>query len=574
MDNKRILKYLEHGIALMNLHEVNPFKVRVWDGAVAAIEASAAQVSALGAHELEDMLGKNMAQKVSVLLNSGAIPEVEEFAALTPSGVQDMMAIKGLGPKKLRTLWKEHQIESLEQLQAACEANQIAQIKGFGEKTQANILQALQFAQSNKGKLHLASAIPLALYWQGQVAAALGASTEQGSFPAVLITGQVLQQADVVDKLELLVVSASDYEATISALTQLENLEVKRGLGGPFTLWYQDSASGMDVVLHLHTDEAKGRLLTGATSQHMAHKGAKGVGSLKQVVLTQEHTAEEGYYAAAGLPYIIPAMRQGHVEWQFAERYKPEDLIQVQDLKGVLHNHSTWSDGAHTVAEMAQACKDLGWSYLGMADHSQTAFYANGLKAERVALQQKEIDQLNALDPSFTILKGIESDILSDGSLDYPDEVLATFDYVVASVHSVLNMDRVKATDRLINAIQNPYTTVLGHSTGRLLLRREGYSFDVPAIIEACKAHEVMLELNANPWRLDVDWRWLWQIQEAGVLVSINPDAHSQIGLQDVNFGVLSAQKGGLLKSNTFNAMDREAAIQYLAGRKRRRTQA
>lgn len=236
-----------------------------------------------------------------------------------------------------------------------------------------------------------------------------------------------------------------------------------------------------------------------------------------------------------------------------------EDLISWDKLKGTVHNHSKYSDGNHTLQQMADFCKDLGLEYFGIADHSQTAQYASGLWPETVIKQQLEIDQLNANYEGFEILKGIESDILTNGDLDYETDILKTFDYIVASVHSVLNMDKEKATQRLIRAIENPYTSILGHLSGRLLLSRKGYPLDYPKIIDACAANKVVMELNASPYRLDIDWKWINLCLEKGVWISINPDAHEMNGIYDMKYGVAVARKAGLLASQTLNAQSLEA---------------
>jgi DNA polymerase (family 10) len=256
-------------------------------------------------------------------------------------------------------------------------------------------------------------------------------------------------------------------------------------------------------------------------------------------------------------------LREGLNEISLAKENKIPKLVELSDLKGILHNHSTYSDGLNTLKDMALHCKELGYEYLGMCDHSQSAFYANGLKADRVLEQQKEIDELNVKLAPFKIFKGIESDILNDGSLDYPVEVLKTFDFIVASVHSNLKMNEEKATARLLKAIENPFTTILGHPTGRLLLSRPGYPIDHKRIIDACAANKVIIELNAHPYRLDIDWRWIQYCLEKGVKISINPDAHEKSGYQDMYYGVCAARKGMLTKEMCFNAMGRVEMEQY-----------
>ena len=246
----------------------------------------------------------------------------------------------------------------------------------------------------------------------------------------------------------------------------------------------------------------------------------------------------------------------------------PEEYVEEGDIKGIVHNHSTYSDGIHDLREIATYVRDAGYGYFGISDHSKTAVYANGLSVDRVEQQHAEIESLNAELAPFVIFKGIESDILADGRLDYDDGVLSTFDFVVASVHSGLKMDEAKATTRLITAIENPYTDILGHPTGRLLLAREGYPIDHKAVIDACAANGVAIELNANPLRLDMDHEWIPYAMEKGVMISINPDAHSKEGIHNVRYGVYSARKGGLTTAMCLNAMDMDTFRQWLASRR------
>jgi len=265
---------------------------------------------------------------------------------------------------------------------------------------------------------------------------------------------------------------------------------------------------------------------------------------------------EEMIYIKAGLEFMKPELREGDTFIEKAANNKLPQLISYNDLKGTLHNHSTWSDGVHTIEEMALYCRDtLKLEYLGMCDHSKSAFYAKGLSIERVLQQQEEIDHLNKKLDGFKIFKGIESDILNDGSLDYPDEILKKFDFIVASVHSNLKMDEEKATARIIKAVENPHTTILGHPTGRLLLSRKGYPIDYKKVIDACAANNVVIEINANPFRLDLDWRWHQYALEKGVWLSVNPDAHRKEGFLDMHFGILAARKGGLTKDMCLNAL-------------------
>ncbi|HSC37027.1 MAG TPA: PHP domain-containing protein, partial [Chitinophagaceae bacterium] len=281
---------------------------------------------------------------------------------------------------------------------------------------------------------------------------------------------------------------------------------------------------------------------------------------------TTDVDQEETLFAKLGLPYIPVYLREQ--EWVLNQATLPQ-VITPADIKGIIHSHSNWSDGGNTLDEMAKACIAAGYEYLVISDHSKSAFYANGLSEERIREQHRYIDELNSKLAPFKIFKSIESDILNDGSLDYPDNVLATFDLVIASVHSNLKMTEEKAMTRVLKAIENPYTTILGHPTGRLLLSRKGYPLDHSKIIDACLANKVVIELNAHPRRLDMDWRWIREATEKGVLISIDPDAHTIEGFGDCRYGVLAAQKAGLTKENNLSSFSLKEFEQFLVLRGR-----
>jgi DNA polymerase (family 10) len=289
--------------------------------------------------------------------------------------------------------------------------------------------------------------------------------------------------------------------------------------------------------------------------------------SVAKKLQKKDFSSEKEFFSINKLQFIPVEMREGFGEVELAKDNKIPELLTDKDLKGILHNHSTYSDGKHSLRQMAAYCRELGYEYLGISDHSKTAFYAGGLTEDQIIKQHQEIDALNKEMAPFSIFKGIESDILSDGKLDYSDDVLASFDFIVASVHSILNMDIKRATTRLITAIENPYTTILGHPTGRLLLRRQGYPLDHKAIIDACAANNVVIEINANPWRLDLDWRYVRYAMEQGVKLSINPDAHAMEGYADMKYGVLTGRKGGLTKERTLNALSKKEIGAFFTSR-------
>ncbi len=556
LSNSEIVGVLELTSRLMELHGVDPFRIRSFGAAAFHLDKyTESELGTLSVGELTALpgVGKSMAAKIRVIAETGHLPELDDLLAATPQGVLEMFRIKGIGPKKIAVIWKELGIETIYDLEIACENGQVAQLKGFGANTQQKIKESIDFLKSQAGKLRMDKAVLLG----GELAAAL-----EQYFDRVELAGEVRRKTEIVEKLRVLVAGESPVEVQ-RRLSGIPVLRKDEKNSSPY-IW-RGTIEGSDVpveIIAVRPEDFVGQcLILSASEGHLSARG-QGGRTLYRLARSGRFEKEEDIYAQAGLPYIVPEMREGLDEWTWAQKYVPEDLVTWSDLKGILHNHSTYSDGRHTLEQMAVYCRELGFSYLGIADHSQSAAYANGLKAEEVMRQHREIDALNQRflqeapqHGAFRILKGIESDILGDGSLDYPDEVLATFDYVVASVHSNLSMTIDKATARLLKAIENPRTTILGHPTGRLLLSRAGYPIDYKAIIDACAARGVVIEINANPWRLDLDWRWISYCMEKNVMLSINPDAHEMEGYFDMHYGVAAARKGGLTRDMTFNAL-------------------
>ena len=512
-------------------------------------------------------LSKTAAAKVAEMLDTGSFEDLTRLLAATPPGVVELLKIKGIGPKKIRSLWKELGVESAEQLREAAETDQVSKLKGFGQKTQQAILEALDFTDQSRGKLLYPQAEELAHDLLARLEAAPGVTR-------AAVSGEVRRRLETIETVTL--VAATTAPATVHTLLNgLEDLTPDPRRSGPFAWRGTATNSGVKVEVQLvaPAEFVNQLLLTSAAEAHLTGTLAEELqpgqpASLRQWLKREQFAAEPDLYARAGLQYVEPELREGLWELPLARANQLPRLLEDGDLRGSLHNHSTYSDGNHTLREMATFLRDEGYEYLGICDHSQAAHYANGLSVERVRQQHQEIDQLNQELAPFRIFKGIESDILSDGSLDYPPAVLETFDFIVASVHSNLKMDERKATTRVLRAIENPYTTMLGHPTGRLLLRREGYPLDHKAVIDACAKHQVIIEINANPWRLDLDWRWVHYALEQGVQLSINPDAHHTNGYADMRYGVFMGRKGGLTKAMTFNTKSVEEAADYFARRK------
>ncbi|WP_443946562.1 helix-hairpin-helix domain-containing protein [Pedobacter sp. AW1-32] len=554
MDNKTIARTLRLLSQLMELHNENPFKIKSIANAYFKIDKLPFSLKDKPLEELDkiDGIGKSLAAKVAELLQTGELKELNEIISATPEGVVEMLGIKGIGPKKIAIIWHTLAIETVGELYYACNENRLIEAKGFGLKTQEEIKNAIEFKLAANGRFLFAQVEGYAKVLFTQLSEWLKQNDPE---TLLAFAGQFRRCCEIIDDLEF--VLATDIQST--QLLAFSNLTLIEGENALFAT----TEAGLKIKIHLSskTDFYKNWFIHTGAETHVA----------KVLDLTSNgpFPSEEDIYTQAGLAFIQPELREDFDEIELAKTNNLPVLIEYQDLKGSLHNHSTWSDGVHTLEQMAVYCKEnLGLEYFGICDHSKTAVYAKGLSEERVVAQHLEIEQLNQKLAPFKIFKGIESDILSDGSLDYPDEILKTFDFVVASVHSNLRMDEEKATTRLIKAIENPYTTILGHPTGRLLLSRAGYPIDYKKVIDACAANKVVIEINANPLRLDLDWRWHRYALNKGVLLSINPDAHRTEGFHDMHYGILVARKGGLSADKCLNAFSLEEISKYFEGKR------
>ncbi|WP_416377802.1 helix-hairpin-helix domain-containing protein [Algoriphagus sp. D3-2-R+10] len=534
----------------MELHDENPFKIRSYQSALISLERGDQDIMMLSATELATIqgVGRSMLEAIQQLKETDTFPLLEELLAKTPEGILEVLQIKGLGPKKVKILWEELGITSTHELMEACQSGKVAQIKGFGEKTQTTIIQNLEFTASNSGKWLYAEIVKL----MGQLEETFQELAPEAD---LAIVGDFARKLEIITEAEFLFAS-DELPAIKSTIKAMDSIEWILLESGPRTL--RGKLKGIDLRVSIHfcskEDFLWKKLSLIASPLHLETLVDEKE-SVAQKLQKKNYSSEIEFFSINSLQYIPAEMREGFGEVALAKGNKIPELLTEKDLKGILHNHSTYSDGKHSLRQMAEYCRELGYEYLGISDHSKTAFYAGGLEVEKILKQHQEIDALNKEMAPFRIFKGIESDILSDGKLDYEDDVLASFDFIVSSVHSILNMDIQRATTRLITAIENPYTTILGHPTGRLLLRRQGYPIDHKAIIDACATNNVVIEINANPWRLDLDWRWVRYAIDQGVMLSINPDAHEMDGYADMKYGVLVGRKGGLTKEMTLNAM-------------------
>ena len=527
MTNKEIAKNLDFMANLMELHDENQFKIRSYQNAYNIIRQVESSVFDMELDELIKIkgIGKSIAQDIIELKTIGKINYLDQLLDKTPEGVIDLMKIKGIGPKKIRTLWYDLSVESLGELEYAIKENRLSLLKGFGEKTQENILRQIEFLNSNKGKL---------LFYKADFVANELLKILKKSFPEsrFTVTGELRRMMPVISKIEIL---TNTHPGMIKSFNHPEIVyDGNNFIYNNYKIYF----------IHSKTDSFGSDLFFTTGPEQFTEK-----------FIIENYKEENSVFASNSVPFIFPHLRDNSVAMENPLNSKFDELVRYEDIKGVLHNHTFWSDGSDKILDMANYYKELGYEYMLISDHSKSAFYANGVKEGDISGYLEDISEANNTIEDFSIFSGIESDILHDGSLDYDDKTLSLFDVVIASVHSGLRMDIGKATNRILNAIANPYTKILGHPTGRILLSREAYPLDFDRIFEACSKHNVVIELNANPLRLDIDWQHIEKIQDMGIKVSINPDAHSRFEVKYLDYGVIMAQKGGLRKQNCLNAM-------------------
>lgn len=556
MDNYQIADFFSLLSKLMDIHQENSFKAKSYAIAAFNIEKLPMQLSDTPKEKIFGIkgIGESTGKKIIELLDTGKLSILEEMISNTPPGVQEMLNIKGIGPKKISTIWKEMEIESIGELLYACQENRLKLYKGFGEKTQQNIIETIEFYLNNQGTY---------LYPQvEQVVPQITAFLEKMFSPEnVLLTGSYKRQSEIIEELEYVVNSSN---AVIKPKFETANppqlLE-----DNPGNLLYK-LHNGLKLRLYTGEGDLAKRQFIHAGSMEFTEAFMQQFPDLDLSKISS--TDDKLIFSQAGLPYIPAFLRETAAIIERAKKGALPELIQPGDIKGIIHSHSNWSDGSNTIEEMANAAIARGLEYLVISDHSKTAFYAQGLNEEKVSAQHRYIDELNNKLPGFRIFKSIESDILYDGNLDYSNSVLSTFDLVIASVHSNLKMTEEKAMQRLLAAIENPYTTILGHMTGRLLLSRKGYPVDHKKIIDACAANHVVIELNAHPSRLDIDWRHIDYALEKNVMLSIDPDAHTIDGFSDTRYGVLAAQKAMVSKKQNLSSMGLKAFEAFLQNRR------
>ena len=558
MDNYAIADNFALLGKLMDIHGDNSFKAKSYSSAAFTIEKLPMQLHTLPQDKIFSIkgIGESVGQKIIEQLQTGQLQVLNDYMQKTPQGIVEMLLyIKGLRPKKTAPIWKEMEIETIGELLYACNENRLTLFKGFGEKTQNSVKESINFYMGTLGSYLYQQIESYAIAFHNKLVAEFANDT-------FLLTGAFRRQIEVIEKLEWV---------TTAPLMLLKTFFINH-----------------DFILVNETNEylsfkGKENVTIGfyCTSKQQLYKQWFATSCSQAFLQAWEqqypwddsivYNSEDEIFEKQLLPVIPAAMRETAAVVTNALHTDFTQLIQPQHIKGIIHSHSKWSDGVNSIEEMAKACMDKGFEYLVISDHSKTAAYAQGLQVERVYAQHQQIDELNSKLAPFKIFKSIESDILGDGSLDYDNQVLASFDLVIASVHSNLKMTEEKAMMRVMNAITNPFTSILGHPTGRLLLSRNGYPLDHTTIIDACAAHNVVIELNAHPRRLDIDWRWIEYAMEKGVLISIDPDAHEIEGFDDCRYGVLVAQKAGVTPRHNLSSYTLQQFEAFVAQQQQKR---
>jgi DNA polymerase (family X) len=576
-----VAEVLEHIATMLELKGENVFKIRAYQNAARALETFGGNLQkAVGEGTLGNVngIGKAIAEKVTELVVTGNLSYYNILKAEFPPGIFQMFGISGMGPKKIQAVWQKLGIVTVADLETGCKDGRVAALRGFGEKTAANILKGIEDAKKHAGRFRVGDIA-------GDAEAMLDDLRHHPDVTRVAACGSYRRRRETCGDLDFLVSTGapeavSDFfvghpfvESLIAHGATKSSVRWKSGIQAdlrvvsdgqfPFALNYFTGSKEHNIVM-------RQRALSRGWTLNEYRLGPDEKSKVTPAAIPEIHE-EADIYRALGLDYIEPELREGGTEFAAAEQHRLPRLIERENLRGTFHNHTTSSDGRSTLREMAEAARDLGLQYLGIADHSKSSVQARGLDEAKLLAQLAEIRALNQeFGPDFRVFAGVEVDILKEGVLDFPDEILAQLDYCVASVHNAFGMSEAEMTQRIIRAMECKYVTMLGHLTGRMLLIREGYAVDAPAVIEAAAATGTIIELNANPRRLDMDWRWWPLAKEKGVKCVINPDAHHTTQLQYLHFGIGAARKGWLTREDVVNCLPL-GEIEGVLGAKRER---
>lgn len=571
MDKKEAAQVLEEIAFLLELAGENPFKVRAYESgarAVLTLPGDLEEAVRTGALEQVKGIGKSLSGVIKELVESGAARLHEELKSKIPPGLQELLKVPGLGPKKARLLFDKLQIDSLGELEYAIQENRLLSLPGFGAKTQERLKKGLEQVRRYAGLFRLGDLLP----------AARDLLVGVRALPGVLraeLAGGVRRGLEVDKGIEVVAAVADPAgiwsvfrHATPVLEFKPENDANGRGSllrGIPFTVTLASAQTFGAVWLAVTGSEAHVQELRDRAQPLGFTLNSEGLFQAGKLV---EAVDEAEVYRRLGLPWVPPELREGLGEIETAREGRLPDLVAYEDLRGCFHVHSYFSDGVNSLEELAAEAKSRDWDFLGISDHSQSAYYAGGLKPGDLERQKEEMAACRRKYPEVALFWGVESDILGDGSLDYPDQILQGFDFVIASIHSQFRLAKEDMTQRVLTAMANPCCTMLGHVTGRLLLARDPYEIDLEAVLEFAARHQVIMELNTSPYRLDLDWRWLKKAKELGILISLNPDAHGLEGLDDLVYGVTAARKGWLEPKDVLNTYP-AAEVERLLKRRR-----
>jgi len=572
MDKKDVVRILDQTATLLELGGADFFKVRAYRGASRALESSGMETDInTKAKDLQATkgIGKNIAGHIVELISSGTFAEYERLKASTPPGLLVMLRIPGMGAKKVKYLFDNLGISDMETLEQACLENRLSVLPGFGKKTQDNILKGIHAVKRYQQKF---------LYGQviGQAESILEKLRKGGSVIRASLAGSLRRKKEIIKDIDI-VASTGEPEMLMELFTGLDDVEDVIARGSTRSSIRLASGINADIrtvedwqfpyALHHFTGSREHNTAMRSLSKKSGIRmNEYGLFKGKELIKCK---SEKDIFGVFGMQYIPPELRENHGEVEAAQKGQLPALVEPSDIKGIIHIHTTYSDGKMTLEQAARKAMDMGFSYIGISEHSRSARYAGGLKEEDIDNYLTEIDRLNEKLEGFRIFKGIESDILNDGSLDYDDRTLERFDFVIIAIHSNFNMSKNDMTKRIIKALQHPYASILAHPTGRLLLARDPYEVDMEKIIDAAAQSNVDLELNSSPFRLDLDWRYGRYAKQKGVKVFIDPDAHTLDGLYDYSFGVNIARKGWLEAKDIANTMDAGKMADYLENKRK-----
>ncbi len=573
MKKSDIIDILSEIAVLLELKGENPFKSRSYSNAARILESAPEDLTTLIQTEKLDTLkgiGESISKKIHEFAETGELAYYNELKSSFPQGLLEMLRIPNLGPKRVKVLFEKLGVKSIAELEYACHENRLLTLPGFGVKSQDNILKGIDFVKKSANQFLCSVAAEEA---EILVAALRGSDQVRNAS----IAGSLRRRKEIVKDIDIVASSTSpervmdlfcsheSVEEILEKGATKSNVRLRRGISVDLRIVPPES---YPFLLHHLTGSKNHNIALRARAQKMGLKmsewGLFGTDG-KSLACADENEI----FAALGLDEIPPELREDLGEIEAAEKHSLPSLLTEDQLAGIIHVHTAHSDGINTVEEMVTGAVQMGATYIGISDHSQSALYAGGLKEIALEKQWKEIDAVQKKLPQIRIFKGVESDILGDGNLDYPERILRKFDFIVASVHSRFNMGEEEMTKRVITAIENPHTTILGHPTGRLLLGREPFQINLEKILAAAARHGVAIELNANPQRLDLDWRHLKHAREMGIPISINPDAHSLTGLADTRYGVGIARKGWLTAADVLNTRDAGAFAAFCEKRRR-----